>query len=120
MPPLDPRAGLRMMYLIRAFEDAVYDEFSAGRVSGTTHLCQGQEAVPVGVTQALRPDDYVLCTYRGHGVTLARGADPRAVMAEIMGASGGLCRGLGGSMHLTDVAHGLLGSFAVVGAHLPI
>jgi pyruvate dehydrogenase E1 component alpha subunit len=108
------------MWLIRAFEDYVQELFVQGVVAGTTHLCQGQEAVSVGVCAALRRDDYITCTYRGHGHVLAKGADPTRAMAEILGRASGLCRGLGGSMHLADASCGVLGSFAVVGAGLPV
>jgi pyruvate dehydrogenase E1 component alpha subunit len=108
------------MWLIRAFEDRVQELFSRGDVSGTTHLCQGQEAVSAGVCLALRRDDAITCTYRGHGHVLAKGADPDAALAEIMGRATGLCRGLGGSMHLADASHGVLGSFAIVGAGIPV
>jgi len=117
---LDLLAAYRTMWLIRAFEDRVQDLFVQGEVSGTTHLCQGQEAVSAGVCAALRRDDYMTCTYRGHGHVLAKGADPTRAMAEILGRANGLCRGLGGSMHLTDAACGALGSFAIVGAGLPV
>jgi pyruvate dehydrogenase E1 component alpha subunit len=117
---LDLVAAYRTMWLIRAFEDRIQELFVQGEVSGTTHLCQGQEAVSVGVAAALRRDDYMTCTYRGHGHVLAKGADPTASLAEILGRANGLCRGLGGSMHLADASCGALGSFAIVGAGLPI
>jgi TPP-dependent pyruvate/acetoin dehydrogenase alpha subunit len=117
---LDLLDAYRVMWLIRTFEDRVQDLFVQGDVSGTTHLCQGQEAVAAGVCSALRQDDYMTCTYRGHGQVLAKGADPARALAEIMGRGNGLCRGLGGSMHLADVGCGALGSFAIVGAGLPV
>jgi TPP-dependent pyruvate/acetoin dehydrogenase alpha subunit len=110
----------RKMVEIRLFEDEVQRLFLEGVVRGTTHLGQGQEAVAVGSCSVLRPGDTVTCTYRGHGVVLAMGAPMDRTMAEIMGRSGGLCHGKGGSMHLTDVSHGVLGSFAIVGAGLPV
>ena len=119
-PDLDLLAAYRTMWLIRVFEDRVQALFSQGDVSGTTHLCQGQEAVSVGACMALRRDDYITCTYRGHGHVLAKGADPARALAEIMGRENGLCRGLGGSMHLADATCGALGSFAIVGAGLPV
>ena len=119
-PDLDLLAAYRTMWLIRAFEDRVQELFMQGDVSGTTHLCQGQEAVSVGVCSALRRDDFITCTYRGHGHVLAKGADPTRALAEIMGRANGLCRGLGGSMHLADAACGALGSFAIVGAGIPV
>ncbi|HXO10647.1 MAG TPA: thiamine pyrophosphate-dependent dehydrogenase E1 component subunit alpha [Solirubrobacteraceae bacterium] len=111
---------LRQMHEIRLFEEAVQRLFAQGLVRGSTHLCIGQEAVSVGVCSAMRPGDVATCTYRGHGTTLAMGAPLDRSFAEIMGRANGLCGGKGGSMHLTDVGVGLLGSFAIVGAHLPI
>jgi acetoin:2,6-dichlorophenolindophenol oxidoreductase subunit alpha len=111
---------LRRMHEIRFFEDTVKDWFTRSLVRGSTHLYQGQEAVAVGVTGALRPGDTTTCTYRGHGTVLAQGAPLDRAFAEILGKANGLCRGKGGSMHLTDVSVGALGSFAIVGAHLPI
>jgi pyruvate dehydrogenase E1 component alpha subunit len=110
----------RSMVEIRLFEDEVQRLFLQGVVRGTTHLCQGQEAVAVGSCSVLRTGDTVTCTYRGHGVVLAMGAPMDRTMAEIMGRSGGLCGGKGGSMHLTDLSRGVLGSFAIVGAGLPV
>src|SRR5260370_14673647 len=106
----------RKMVEIRLFENEVQRLFLEGVVRGTTHLCQGQEAVAVGSCCVLRPCDTVTCTYRGHGVVLAMGAPMDRTMAEIMGRSGGLCHGKGCSIHLPDVSHGVLGSFATVGA----
>ncbi|MGH3385542.1 MAG: thiamine pyrophosphate-dependent dehydrogenase E1 component subunit alpha [Nocardioidaceae bacterium] len=111
---------LRMMTLIRGFEERVKTLFSRGLVRGTTHLATGQEAVAVGASAALQPDDWVLGTYRGHHHALARGMSPASAFAEILGRSTGVCRGKGGSMHLTDVSRGVMGSYAIVGAHLPI
>ena len=109
----------RSMLEIRAFEDEVARLFLQNLVRGSTHLYQGQEAVAVGACMALRDGDTMTCTYRGHGAVLAMGAPADRSLAEIMGKADGLCGGKGGSMHLTDVSHGALGSFAVVGAHLP-
>jgi acetoin:2,6-dichlorophenolindophenol oxidoreductase subunit alpha len=108
------------MALIRATEKAAYDQFMAGLVKGTTHLASGQEAVAVGASAALEPDDYVFATYRGHHHAIARGASPEACLAELMSRETGLCRAKGGSMHLTVADHNMLGSYAIVGAHLPI
>ncbi|HEY8285858.1 MAG TPA: thiamine pyrophosphate-dependent dehydrogenase E1 component subunit alpha [Chloroflexota bacterium] len=116
----DPRAWFRSMLLIRAFEDTVQQLFMQGLVVGTTHLCQGQEAVPVGAISAMGPDDYLTITYRGHGHALARGVDLEAAFAEMMGRETGLCKGRGGSMHFTDFSRGLIGAFAIVGAGLPV
>jgi TPP-dependent pyruvate/acetoin dehydrogenase alpha subunit len=109
----------RRMLEIRLFEDEVMRLFMQNLVRGSTHLYQGQEAVAVGACTVLRPGDTMTCTYRGHGAVLAMGAPLDRSMAEILGKANGLCNGKGGSMHLTDVSVGALGSFAVVGAHLP-
>lgn len=111
---------LRRMQEIRLFEDTVKDWFTRSLVRGSTHLYQGQEAVAVGVTDALRAGDTTTCTYRGHGTVLAHGAPLDRSFGEILGKANGLCGGKGGSMHLTDLSVGALGSFAIVGAHLPI
>ena len=108
------------MAVIRATEKAAYDLFMSGLVKGTTHLASGQEAVAVGASAALRPDDYVFATYRGHHHAIARGATPEACLAELMSRATGLCAGKGGSMHLTVAAGNMLGSYAIVGSHLPI
>jgi pyruvate dehydrogenase E1 component alpha subunit len=108
------------MALIRGIEKAAHDLFLAGLVKGTTHLAAGQEAVAVGASAALRPDDYVFATYRGHHHAMARGAPPDACLAELMSKATGLCKAKGGSMHLTSAEHNMLGSYAIVGAHLPI
>ncbi len=110
----------REMLRIRLFEDKVQELFLRNLVQGTTHLCQGQEAVSVGVIGALQPDDYVTMTYRGHGQALARGMDMEAIFAELMGKRTGVSRGLGGSMHLTDAGLNVIGCFAIVGAGLPV
>ncbi|HEY9288824.1 MAG TPA: thiamine pyrophosphate-dependent dehydrogenase E1 component subunit alpha [Candidatus Dormibacteraeota bacterium] len=108
------------MLRIRVFEDKVQELFLRNLVQGTTHLCQGQEAVSVGVAAALRPDDYVTMTYRGHGHALARGMEMDRIFAELMGKRTGVAHGMGGSMHLTDPEKGLIGCFAIVGAGLPV
>jgi len=110
----------KCMVQIREFEEQVQRSFLEGLIQGTTHLCQGQEAVCAGACLALREDDYVTNTYRGHGHCLARGMDMEAAFAELFGRSTGLCAGLGGSMHFTDVSRGLLGAFGIVGAGLPV
>lgn len=109
----------RTMATIREFEDEVYRRFLEGDIYGTTHLCQGHEAVSAGVAAALRPQDYVMVTYRGHGHCIARGIDLYALFAELMGRGDGVCGGRSGSMHLKSVEKGVLGSFAIVGAGLP-
>jgi TPP-dependent pyruvate/acetoin dehydrogenase alpha subunit len=119
--PLDDQLDLlRAMAEIRLFEDECHRMFAQGLVRGSTHLCQGQEAVVVGACRALRRGDTMTCTYRGHGAVLAMGAPLDRSFGEILGKAEGLCAGKGGSMHLTDVSVGALGSFAIVGAHLPI
>jgi TPP-dependent pyruvate/acetoin dehydrogenase alpha subunit len=108
------------MALIRQTEQAVYDLFMSGAVKGTTHLAAGHEAVAVGASAALREDDYVFATYRGHHHAIARGATPAECLAELMSKATGLCAAKGGSMHLTKADKGMLGSYAIVGSHLPI
>ncbi|MGZ8594765.1 MAG: thiamine pyrophosphate-dependent dehydrogenase E1 component subunit alpha [Actinomycetota bacterium] len=110
----------RMMVEARLFERRVHDLFLQGLVKGTSHLALGQEAIAAGFAAALRPDDLVYCTYRGHVHTLLRGAPMTALMAELLGRATGICGGKGGSMHLTSVEHGAMGSYAIVGAHMPI
>jgi pyruvate dehydrogenase E1 component alpha subunit len=108
------------MALIRQTEKAAYDLFMSGLVKGTTHLAAGHEAVAVGTSAALRVDDYVFATYRGHHHAIARGATPAECLAELMSKATGLCKAKGGSMHLTKADRGMLGSYAIVGSHLPI
>src|SRR3954469_9735209 len=108
------------MALIRRTEKAAHDLFMAGLVKGTTHLASGHEAVAVGASAALRPDDYVFATYPGHHHALARGATPEACLAELMSRATGLCKAKGGSMHLTKADANMMGSYAIVGAHLPM
>lgn len=110
----------RRMIEIRLFEEKVQELFMEGLVQGTTHLAQGQEAVAVGAISTLRDDDYLTITYRGHAHALMRGVSMEACFAELMGRSTGCCKGVGGSMHFTDVDKGLLGAFAIVGAGLPV
>ena len=111
---------LRSMWRIRAFEERVGQLTRANEVHGLVHLSVGQEAVAVGVCGQLRDDDPVYSGHRAHGHALAKGAPPARVMAELMGRDGGLCRGLGGSMHLVDVEHGFLGATGVVGGNVPL
>jgi pyruvate dehydrogenase E1 component alpha subunit len=120
---IDEAVGLdmyRMMQEARLFEQRVQDLFLEGLVKGTSHLGLGQEAIAAGFAAALGPKDLVFCTYRGHVHTLLRGAPMDALMAELLGRATGVCGGKGGSMHLTDVTHGAMGSYAIVGAHMPI
>ena len=110
----------QLMVELRDFEQRAYELFLENLVRGTSHLALGQEAIAAGYAVAMRPDDYTFCTYRGHGHTLARGASMAAAMAELLGRGNGMLHGKGGSMHLTDVTHGAMGSYAIVGAHLPM
>jgi TPP-dependent pyruvate/acetoin dehydrogenase alpha subunit len=122
-PATDPAELLALyeqMAVIRGTEKAAHDLFLAGLVKGTTHLAAGHEAVAVGASSALRPDDYVFATYRGHHHAMARGATPAECLAELMSKATGVCKAKGGSMHLTKASAGMLGSYAIVGAHLPI
>lgn len=111
---------LRRMVEIRLFEEKVQELFMQGKVEGTTHLCQGQEGVSVGAISTLDERDYLTITYRGHGHALACGMPAEAAFGELMGRTSGCCRGVGGSMHLTDFSRGLIGSFAIIGAGLPV
>ena len=113
-------AMLKQMQLIRAFEEKADELFALGKVHGTMHLSIGQEAVAVGAMACLRPDDYILSTHRGHGHCIARGADPKLMMAEFMGKETGYCRGRGGSMHIADPEIGNLGANGVVGGGISI
>src|SRR3989442_154058 len=108
------------MVLIRKFEDSAVELFGKGLITGSTHPCIAQEAISVGACAALRPDDLVLATYRGHGVALAKGSDPKYVLAELLTRTTGCCKGRGGSMHLSDVEKGFVGTNAIVAAHIPI
>jgi len=106
------------MLLIRLFEQSMHRLFLEGEVHGTTHLAAGQEAVPVGVCMALDPDDYVAGTYRGHGHALAKGTDPDALIAEMLGRATGVCGGRSGSMNVIDLEHGLVGCYGIVGGSI--
>jgi acetoin:2,6-dichlorophenolindophenol oxidoreductase subunit alpha len=110
----------RSIVELRAFEKRAYDLFLQNLVKGTSHLSLGQEAIAAGFGVAMRPDDYTFATYRGHAHTLARGVPMTGVLAELLGRGNGLMAGKGGSMHLTSVEHGVMGSYAIIGAHLPI
>lgn len=110
----------RTMVRIRLFEEKVQELFMTGQIQGTTHLCQGQEAVSVGAITAMRPGDVQTNTYRGHGEALALGMEPETAFAELMGRTSGGSGGVGGSMHLIDFSKGNIGANAIVGAGLPI
>ena len=110
----------RTMLECRLFEQRTHELFLAGLVRGTTHLGIGQEAVAAGFAAAMDEDDFTFCTYRGHNHTLARGVPMPPILLELVGKQGALMGGKGGSMHLTSVEHRVMGSYAIVGAHLPI
>jgi pyruvate dehydrogenase E1 component alpha subunit len=110
----------RQMALIRRFEEEAARAYSQGKIGGFLHLYIGQEAIAVGAVAALQPDDYVLTTYRDHGLALARGMSPRAAMAELFGKVTGCSRGLGGSMHFFDKEHHMLGGYGIIGGHIPV
>ena len=120
---MDVQDGLELyqrMCFLRHFEERADTLYRQGLIHGPAHLGLGQEAIAVGAASVLRPGDCSLGTYRGHAHALARGAPPDAVLAELLGRAGGICGGKGGSMHITSVEHGYYGSYAIVGAHLPI
>jgi pyruvate dehydrogenase E1 component alpha subunit len=118
---LDHLAGLyRTMFLIRRIEEESARGYAEGKIGGFLHLYIGQEAVGVGAVSALKPDDYVITTYRDHGIALAKGMASRALMAELFGKATGCSRGLGGSMHMFDKEHHMLGGYGIVGGHIPL
>ncbi len=110
----------RSQVLLREAEQRAFDLFLQNLVKGTSHLSLGQEAVAAGFACAMVPGDLSFCTYRGHAHTLARGVPVEKVLGELMQRDNGLMRGKGGSMHLTSAEHGVMGSYAIIGAHLPI
>ena len=110
----------RQMQACRMMEQRAYDLFMQNLIKGTSHLALGQEAVAAGFGVALHKDDYSFCTYRGHNHTLVRGVSMTAILGELMGRECGLLSGKGGSMHLMDVEKGAMGSYAIIGAHMPI
>src|SRR5712691_5452614 len=114
------RRLLRDMMLIRRFEEKAAEAYALGKIGGFLHLSIGEEAVAAGAMSTLRPDDYAISTYREHGHCLAKGSDPRRVMAELFGRRDGLSKGKGGSMHLFDKRVNFLGGHGIVGAHLPL
>ena len=120
--PLTPerlQEAYRQMLVIRKFEEAIRNLYQAGKIRGSFHPCVGQEATAVGGCWALRQDDYMTCTYRGHGQAIAKGLSVRAAMAEMLGKVTGCSKGKGGSMHFTDPSVGLLGANAIVAAGTP-
>ncbi|MFN7424947.1 MAG: thiamine pyrophosphate-dependent dehydrogenase E1 component subunit alpha [bacterium] len=110
----------RLQLELRMCEKRAFDLFLQNMIKGTSHLSLGQEAIAAAFGVAMKADDYTFCTYRGHAHTLARGASMTGVLGELMGRECGLLGGKGGSMHLTDVEKGVMGSYAIIGAHLPI
>ena len=112
--------ALQRMHLIRKFEELAEASYARGLIHGTMHLSIGQEASAVGAVLALRDDDYILSTHRGHGHCIAKGADPKRMLAEFFGKETGYCRGRGGSMHIADVDGGNLGANGIVAGGLPI
>jgi pyruvate dehydrogenase E1 component alpha subunit len=122
-PVIDGELARRLlsdMMLIRRFEEKAAEAYAMGKIGGFLHLYIGEEAVAVGATSAMRPDDYAVAAYREHGHALAKGSDPRRAMAELYGRRDGLSRGKGGSMHLFDKSVHFLGGHAIVASHLPL
>lgn len=120
MDRLDLLQLYRQMLLIRRFEEKSAEMYALAKIAGFLHLYIGEEAIAVGAIAALRPDDYVIGGYRDHGYCLARGSDPKKVMAELFGKATGLCKGKGGSMHLVDRERRMMGGYAIVGGHIPL
>lgn len=110
----------RQMLLIRRFEEAAAKAYSQGKIGGFLHLYIGQEASAVGALSTLTPDDYVVGTYRDHGLALARGMEPGPCMAELFGKVTGVSKGLGGSMHYFDAQRRMMGGYGIVGGHVPL
>ncbi len=110
----------RQMFLIRRVEEESARAYATGKIGGFLHLYIGQEAVGVGAIAALRPDDSVVTTYRDHGIALAKGMSARSLLAELWGKKTGCSQGLGGSMHLFDKEHNMLGGYGIVGGHIPL
>jgi len=120
-PDVKTRLALyREMQACRMMEQRAYDLFMQNLIKGTSHLALGQEAIAAGFGVAMREDDYTFCTYRGHNHTLVRGVSMTAILGELMGRECGLLHGKGGSMHLMDVEKGAMGSYAIIGAHMPM
>jgi TPP-dependent pyruvate/acetoin dehydrogenase alpha subunit len=120
LSPVPERDLFASMALIRAFETRVSELYRDGEIPGFVHTSLGQEAVAAGVGAALADGDYVATTHRGHGHCLARGMEVEGMMAELFARAEGICHGKGGSMHIADPAHGVLGANAIVGASLPL
>ncbi len=120
LTPADALDWFKKMSLIRRFEERTEEAYGQGKIGGFLHLYIGEEAIAVGATAALREDDDIVTHYRDHGYILARGVDPKRVMAELYGKSTGVSKGKGGSMHMADVNRRLWGGYAVVGGHVPL
>jgi acetoin:2,6-dichlorophenolindophenol oxidoreductase subunit alpha len=116
----DLRSWYEQILVIRGTEKAAFDLFMSGLVKGTTHLAAGHEAVAVGTSAALNPDDFVWATYRGHHHAMARGLSAEACLAELMSKQTGSSQGKGGSMHMTYAQGNMMGSYAIIGSHLPM
>src|SRR6188472_1605300 len=114
------REWLQAMMLIRRFEERAQEMYAKNKVGGFLHLAIGEEATIVGAVRAMRDDDYLISTYRSHGHALARGADPKNVMAELFGRETGLSKGRGGSMHMFDLERRFMGGYGIVGGNLPL
>jgi pyruvate dehydrogenase E1 component alpha subunit len=114
------RTILKRMLLIRRFEERAGEMYAKAKIGGFLHLCIGEEATIVGAVDALRETDYLVSTYREHGQALARGTDPKVVMAELFGKRDGCSGGRGGSMHLFDAERRFMGGYGIVGGNLPI
>src|SRR6476660_3837657 len=108
------------MVLIREFEEGVKFLFLEGTMAGTIHQCQGQEATAVGVCSALRADDWITSTFRGHGHALAKGLSPQELLDELFGATTGCCKGRGGSMHVGNMSKGMGPGIALVAGGIPL
>lgn len=120
---VDPNVRLEMyqcMLKIRSVEKRAADLYLQNLVRGTSHLAIGHEAVSAGFAAAMQVNDYTFATYRGHGHALARGSSMAGILAELMGRSNGVLGGKGGSMHITSVQHHMMGSYAIIGSHLPV
>ncbi len=114
------REWYRKLMTVRRFEEKVDELFRAGKIAGAVHTSVGQEAVAVGFGEAMEKKDVIVATHRGHGHCIMRGADLKAMMAELFGKSTGLCKGKGGSMHIVDAKNGMLGAMGIVGEGMPI
>jgi len=120
IPEAELRRDYRTMLVIRRFEETLNDLYGTGVIRGTSHFCAGQEATEVGAIAALRPDDLVTSTHRGHGHFIAKGGDPKRIMAELWGKATGYACGRGGSQHMADLAIGFLGSNGITGGMIPV